>query len=113
MTADVPWLTPTNPILTIPAGATQATFFVRGIGLQSFDANVTGAVTIFIGDKTYKAITPNPDPYIYDGSLINLSTRSTLPPSNSQRISVPQQTNGTTKAISVLSFKCYSPPHPQ
>jgi outer membrane receptor protein involved in Fe transport len=31
----------------VQPGATQATFFVRGIGLQSFDANATGAVTIF------------------------------------------------------------------
>jgi outer membrane receptor protein involved in Fe transport len=31
----------------VQPGATQATFFVRGIGLQSFDANSTGAVTIF------------------------------------------------------------------
>ena len=31
----------------VQPGATQATFYVRGIGLQSFDANATGAVTIF------------------------------------------------------------------
>jgi outer membrane receptor protein involved in Fe transport len=34
----------------VQPGATQATFFVRGIGLQSFDANATGAVTIFQDD---------------------------------------------------------------
>jgi outer membrane receptor protein involved in Fe transport len=43
--SDLARVTPNVQI--VQPGATQATFYVRGIGLQSFDANATGAVTIF------------------------------------------------------------------
>jgi iron complex outermembrane receptor protein len=46
--SDLARVTPNVQI--VQPGATQATFYVRGIGLQSFDANATGAVTIFQDD---------------------------------------------------------------
>src|SRR5262249_54777510 len=43
--ADLAKVTPNVEIKT--AGATQATFFIRGVGLSDFSANAAGAVAIF------------------------------------------------------------------
>ena len=63
--ADLARVTPNVNI--VQPGATQATFYVRGIGLQSFDANATGAVTIFQDDVALDL------PAIQTGQLFDIS----------------------------------------
>ena len=50
----------------VQPGATQATFFVRGIGLSDFSANAAGAVTIFQDDIAFNA------PAIQTGQLFDI-----------------------------------------
>jgi hypothetical protein len=45
--------------------------------LQGFTLE-EGAQTIFVGDTAYKAIAVNPDPYLFNGNLINVSTRANV-----------------------------------
>lgn len=62
-------------LITVEA---YAAYRILGLyALQGFELQ-EGAQNIFIGDQTYKAIGTNPEPYIFDGTLINLSTRATL-----------------------------------
>ncbi len=64
-----------RPLITVDA---YLAYHSLGFGaLQGFELQ-EGAVTIPIGDQFYKAIAVNPEPYINDGKLINLSTRATL-----------------------------------
>jgi hypothetical protein len=64
-----------RPLITIEAF--QAYHILGLYALQGFMLE-EGAQTILIGDKAYKAIGRNPEPYMFDGALINLSTRATL-----------------------------------
>jgi hypothetical protein len=50
----------------VQPGATQATFFVRGIGLSDFSSNAAGAVTIFQDDVSINA------PAIQTGQLYDI-----------------------------------------
>ena len=50
----------------VQPGATQATFFVRGIGLSDFSSNAAGAVTIFQDDVALNA------PAIQTGQLFDV-----------------------------------------
>ncbi len=49
--SDLAKITPNVEIRT--SGATAATFFIRGVGLQDFSANSTGAVAIYGDDVSY------------------------------------------------------------
>ncbi len=77
----------------VQPGSTQATFFVRGIGLSDFSANSAGAVTIFQDDVALNA------PAIQTGQLFDIS--------NVEIMRGPQGTgayrNASGGAISVAS----------
>ena len=62
--ADLARVTPNVNI--VQPGATQATFFVRGIGLSDFSSNAAGAVTIFQDGVALNA------PAIQTGSLFDI-----------------------------------------
>jgi hypothetical protein len=48
------------------------TFVLSGFMLEE------GGINITVGTEIFKAVTPNPEPYMFDGRVINLSTRATL-----------------------------------
>jgi len=77
----------------VQPGATQATFFIRGIGLSDFSANATGAVTIFQDDVALNA------PAIQTGQLFDIQ--------NVELVRGPQGTgpfrNASAGAIRVVS----------
>ena len=62
--ADLSRVTPNVNI--VQPGATQATFFIRGIGLSDFSSNAAGAVTIFQDDVAINA------PAIQTGQLFDV-----------------------------------------
>ncbi len=89
--SDLARVTPNVQI--VQPGATQANFFVRGIGLSDFSANSTGAVTIFQDHVALNA------PAIQTGQLFDIS--------NVEILRGPQGTgpyrNASAGAISVSS----------
>jgi hypothetical protein len=66
-----------RPLLT--SAALQAYLALGSFSLQGFMLQ-EGGVTLYIGDDTFKAVTATPteDNYIWNGALINISTRATL-----------------------------------
>ena len=68
----------------VQPGATQATFFVRGVGLSDFSSNAAGAVTIFQDDVALNA------PAIQTGQLFDVEGVDVRARSAGQR-AVPQR----------------------